>query len=96
MKKIIFPPSDEIIYLKGLNNYTEFHLTNSHKEVSSYTLKKHHNEHIHFLRISRTHLINPYFIRKIHDLGRTKAVELTTGEIILASRRRKILLECFE
>lgn len=95
MKKIIFPPSEKIIYLKGFDNYTEFHLTDMPKEISSYTLKKHQTAHAHFLRISRAHLINPLFIRKIHDLGRTKAVELCNGEIIVASRRRKEILKTF-
>lgn len=93
MKKITFPPSDEILYLKGMSNYTEFHLTNSHKELSSYTLKKHQTDHIHFLRINRAHLVNPCFIRKIYDMGRTKAVELVNGEIIVASRRRSEILD---
>ena len=35
------------------------------------------------------------FIRKIYDLGRTKAVELCNGEIIVASRRRKEILNTF-
>ena len=95
MKKIIFPPSEKILYLKGFDNYTEFHLTDMPKEVSSYTLKKYQKQHTHFLRITRAHLINPSFIRKIYDLGRTKAVELCNGEIIVASRRRKEILKTF-
>ncbi|MFN3589462.1 MAG: LytTR family transcriptional regulator DNA-binding domain-containing protein [Spirosomataceae bacterium] len=95
MKKIIFPPSEKILYLKGYDNYTEFHLTDMSKEVSSYTLKKHQTAHSHFLRITRAYLINPSFIRKIYDLGRTKAVELSNGEIIVVSRRRKEVLDAF-
>lgn len=59
---------DEIIYCKAFGFYTELYLTKGRFELSSQFLLKFEKMLIqfNFMRVSRAHLINPNFIRKIY------------------------------
>jgi DNA-binding LytR/AlgR family response regulator len=87
MTKIHYPLSDNILFLKGDINYTEFHLENGKIIVSSYTLLKHHKSFTQFIRISKKYLINPKFIKKLNTSGRSLYIELMNGAQIIVSRR---------
>ena len=75
MKRIKYPAENEIIFLKGVVNYTEFHLKNGGKEISSLTLLRHQESHAHFLKVSKSHLVNPNCILKITKKGTCKENE---------------------
>jgi len=59
---------DEIIYCKAFGFYTELYLTKGRFELSSLFLLKFERmlTQFNFLRVSRAHLINPNFIRKVY------------------------------
>lgn len=89
MTRQILPPIQDIIFLRASVNYTEFHLTDGRKIISSYTLTRHENHIEGFLRINKSYLINPTYIEKVNAIGRQKEVQLKNGECIVVSRRRR-------
>jgi DNA-binding LytR/AlgR family response regulator len=93
MTRQILPPVQDIIFLRALINYTEFHLTNGRKIISSYTLTRHENHIEGFLRINKSYLINPTYIEKVNAIGGKKEVQLKNGECIIVSRRRRGVVE---
>ncbi|MCR9063200.1 MAG: LytTR family transcriptional regulator [Cytophagales bacterium] len=93
MKTIGTPAPEDIIYLKGVINYTEFHLKGGQKLVTSHTLKKYEEQLSHFVRVSRSHLLNPQFIKTVRSYGPQKEVELLNGRRVTVSRRRAVLLK---
>ncbi|MBA4850557.1 LytTR family DNA-binding domain-containing protein [Emticicia sp. BO119] len=96
MSRLIVPSIHEIVFLRGSVNYTEFHMTNGRKIMSSYTLVYHQNLIEGFLRISKSYLVNPYYIEKINANGSQREILLKNGERIKVSRRRKKVLEGFQ
>jgi two-component system, LytTR family, response regulator len=64
---------DEIIFCKASGFYTELYLTRDGVELSSQLLLKFEEmlNQFHFLRVSRSHLINQRFIRKIYRNNNT-------------------------
>ena len=83
------PPPHEILFLRGDVNYTEFHLVNGKKYLSSFTLLRHQEKLEGFLRVSRKHLINPNYITDVESRHGLHQVLMVNGERILVSRRRK-------
>lgn len=89
MKTNIQLQSHEIIYLKGVENYTELHFANGKSMLSSYTLLYHQQRLEGFLRVSKNHLLNPEFIAKVNLYGTEREVQLKSGKWVRVSRRRK-------
>ncbi|MCP9753885.1 LytTR family transcriptional regulator [Lacihabitans sp. CCS-44] len=83
------PPAHEILFLRGDVNYTEFHLVNGQKFLSSNTLLRHQEKFQGFLRVSRKHLINPLYISEVENERGLHQVLMLNGERIVVSRRRK-------
>ncbi|HLO42817.1 MAG TPA: LytTR family transcriptional regulator DNA-binding domain-containing protein [Leadbetterella sp.] len=97
MIKINYPQSNEILFLRGDINYTEFHLIDGKKVVSSFTLLRHQEKLDGFLRVSRKYLVNPKYISEIENINGTKNIYMETGEKIPVARRRKTyLVELYE
>lgn len=92
MKRNLQPQTHEIIYLKGVQNYTELYLSNGKKIISSYTLLRHQEKLNGFLRVSKSHLLNPHFIAKVNTIGSTKEVQMRSGKRVKVSRRRREVL----
>lgn len=92
MKRLQYPPENEILFLKGVVNYTEFHLKNGRKEISSFTLLRHQERHEQFLRVNKSHLVNPNCILKITQKGTCKELILNNGARVKVSRRRTEVL----
>lgn len=67
-KGYLFINPEEIIFCKSIGLYTEIYLTRDRVELSSQFLLRFEEmlTQFSFLRLSRTHLINKRFIRKIH------------------------------
>lgn len=93
MKTPSIPNPQEILFLKGVINYTEFHFKNGKKLVTSYTLKRYEDLLDGFLRVNKSHLLNPNFISKVFTDGTTKGVQLKTGQKVKVSRRREGVLD---
>lgn len=83
------PPPQEILFLRGDVNYTEFHLVNGKKYLSSSTLLRHQEKLEGFLRVSRKHLINPNYITDVESRHGLHQILMVNGERIVVSRRRK-------
>ena len=91
--KTIMP--SEILYLEADQNYSILHFENGRKSLSAFTLKYLHNklEINHFLRIHRSYLLNPSFIRSIYKIGRITFIKMSNGKEIQVARRKKLLVE---
>ncbi len=88
MPKLKYPQSNDILYLRGDINYTEFHLVDGKKIVSSSTLLKHQEKLISFIRVSKSHLVNPVFVKVLMHQGCYASIILTDGSEFKVSRRR--------
>jgi DNA-binding LytR/AlgR family response regulator len=89
------PENNEITYLEANINYTIFHLKNGTKMVSSFTLKKYETDiQLNgFLRVHKSFLLNPQFIKHFNQKGRKATVQLTTGKILEVSRRKLTMVK---
>jgi len=79
-----------IIRLEGNGNYTIIHLKGQLKPLLvSQTLKYFEFQLPDFIRVSKSSIINPAYIKKvIQEDPKTMSLELADGVIILVSRRR--------
>jgi DNA-binding LytR/AlgR family response regulator len=94
MIKINYPQSNEILFLRGDINYTEFHLVDGKKVVSSTTLLRHQERLDGFLRVSRKHLVNLNYVDDIKTVkGKRYLLMQNKEEILVARRRNSHLLE---
>lgn len=95
MIRISYPQNTEIAYLEADVNYTIFHLHDGKKLVSSTTLKKHEEVYSQydFLRISKSSLVNPNFIKSIERNGKKAKITLLSGTEITIARRRLNLIK---
>jgi DNA-binding LytR/AlgR family response regulator len=94
MNRNTYPQTKEIAYLKSDINYTIFHLRNGVKLVSSTTLKRHEaqTQLVGFLRVNKSHLLNPDFIKSISKEGKKATVKLIDGSEVRVSRRKLSLV----
>jgi DNA-binding LytR/AlgR family response regulator len=88
MIKIKYPQSNEILFLKGDINYTEFHLVDGKKMLSSLTLLRHQEKFERFIRVSKNHLVNPDFVKDLECHGYYATISLKDGREFIVSRRR--------
>lgn len=84
------PENNEITYLEADINYTIFHLKNGTKMVSSFTLKKYETDiQLNgFLRVHKSFLLNPQFIKHFNQNGKKATIQLTNGKTLEVSRRK--------
>jgi len=97
-KKIAIPTSDgfilqpieEIIYCQAVGNYTQFHLTNKKKMLSSYTLKQYDDllSEFNFFRAHKSYLINLDHVQQ-YKKGEGGTVLMSDGMEVEISRRNK-------
>jgi two-component system LytT family response regulator len=94
----MFIPVQDIIYCRGLGNYTEFFLLNEQKITSSHTLKQYEellSDHL-FFRAHKSFLINLSHIKKyLRGEGGT-AVMSNGHEIEIARRNKTSFLSLFK
>ena len=86
----IIIPVKEIIYCHANSNYTEFHLSDNRRLVSSYTLKE-YDEILsaqNFFRAHRSFLINMAHV-KIYRKGEGGAIIMSNGKEIELARTHK-------
>jgi two-component system, LytTR family, response regulator len=99
MKNNIKKSSKEIILLVADNNYTTIYFKDGTKYCSGYWLGYHEEqlkENTHFLRISRSVILNINFIGEINnEEGKTYAL-LKNGNRFKVSRRRQQYLPIFK
>ncbi len=62
--------------------------------VSGFTLKiqQERCEYNHFIRINRSYLLNPKYIKEVIEVGSEKMVKLIDGTLAKVSRRRMHVL----
>lgn len=84
----------KIMYLKGDINYTQIHIINGQKLVTSRSLAYHIAHHLGegFIRIHRAYCVNIAYISKI-DTDFFEFVVLTNGQELAVARRRKGILK---
>jgi two-component system LytT family response regulator len=79
---------DEIIRLQADSNYTHIYLKDKKPFVSAKTLKEYDEilEGHHFLRVHKSHLVNP---QHITQYDRSGLLTLSDGSVVEVSRRKK-------
>lgn len=84
------PNNNEISYLEADINYTIFHLNDGKKIISSFTLKKYETDSrlAGFLRVHKSVLINPDFVKNIVKDGKKATVRMQDGTTLKVSRRK--------
>ncbi len=89
------PENNEITYLEADINYTIFHLKNGKKMISSFTLKKYETDvQLNgFLRVHKSFLLNPQFIKNFNQQGKKGTIQLTNGKILEVSRRKLTMVK---
>ena len=97
MPKLIRPQNTEINYLEADINYTIFHLNDGKKIISAFTLKKYEDDSqlAGFLRVSKSFLLNPQYVKSIEKQGRKATVLMQNGAKMQVSRRKMYLVENF-
>lgn len=86
----LFVTINDILYCRAISNYTEFHLTNKQKLLSSHTLGYYNEllaEH-NFFRIHRSYLVNLAYV-KMYKRGDGGLIILNNGEEIEVARSNK-------
>lgn len=79
----------EIVWLEGDSNYTRVHFQNRKVQLITRTLKWFDDELPDFLRIHRSILVNPVFVRHlIRRADNTVILQLKDGSKLAVSRRR--------
>ena len=81
---------DDILYCQGNGNYTEFHLANSRKMISSYTLKQ-YDEILggqSFFRAHKSFLVNLSHV-VMYRKGEGGTIVMSDGREVEISRRNK-------
>jgi DNA-binding LytR/AlgR family response regulator len=86
---------EKVLYLEADANYTVLHLGKGQKLISSFTLKIHHEQFPHFIRLSRKFIINPKFVRKI-DLKTNKVVTRSGVRFYMSRRRVESVVKSLE
>ena len=86
----IYKKKYEILYLKGLINYTEIHGSNNELIISSYSLHivQANLNHRCFLRVNKSFVINSTRIKDIRYEANRLFVVLTNDKEFAVSRRR--------
>ena len=85
---LYFFPVKEIIRCEADRNYTQFHLTQERKIITSKTLKE-YDETLSghgFLRVHKSHLVNIKFVERYAAKGE---LYLTDKAVVEVARRRK-------
>lgn len=79
-----------LMHLEGRGNYTLLYFrSRANPLLVSKTLKYFEQELPSFLRLSKTAIVNPLYVRKVHKKGaKSMSVELLTDLILSVSRRR--------
>ncbi|MGA0557714.1 LytTR family DNA-binding domain-containing protein [Larkinella sp. VNQ87] len=79
----------DLLWLEGNSNYSLLHRHNAPKLMTARTLGRWQKMLPEFIRISRSALVNPHHIARLHRLS-TYLVEitLTDGTVLPVARRR--------
>ncbi len=83
-------PHKNIMFFESSKNYTLIYFHDGKVVVSSFNLKKFEEDEqfSDFIRVSREHLINPFFIQKIIKNNDQIFVCMKSGQEFKISRRR--------
>jgi two-component system LytT family response regulator len=83
-------PTDSILYLEAIGNYTQIHFVNDKPLTASKTLKEFEDllQDIGFFRIHNASLINLSFVKK-YIKGDGGQIQLTNNIVLDVARRRK-------
>lgn len=80
----------DIVYLRGENNYTWFHLRSGKQVIAAQTLLYFATQLPGFVRIHKRFLINPDYVANAHRTGYYTAVVTMTDQLELPIARRSI------
>lgn len=84
------PKHEEVAYLRGDRNYTFFHLSDGRKLIFSRTLRLYefHHNLVYFIRVNKSYLLNPTYMRTIERLGNKITIQMQDGVQVRVSRKK--------
>ena len=95
-KGVLFFPTNDIIRLEAMDNFTEFKLQDDHRRlIASHHLKKFEldlSPYLNFMRIHRSYLINLLHVKRLIK-GERWFVEMTDGGMIPVAKRCRLTIE---
>lgn len=94
----ILLPLADILYCEAKNNYTQFHLSNNQKIISSYTLKQYHEMLTDqaFFRANRSFLVNLNHVKMYKKSDGGLIVMNNDMEIELSQQQKESFLQYFK
>ncbi len=89
-ERVVFAKVDEIVRMKGENNYTQIHLIDGKKILISKTIKEYENllKNDGFIRTHQSHLVNKIHV-KSYEKRDGGYLKMTDDSSISISRQRK-------
>ncbi len=84
--------TDSIVRIQGSGMYSLIFTGDGKKALSCYTLKRYEENLPEFVRISKSHMVNPDFVQSFRTLGAECLVVLLSGEELPVSRRRESIV----
>lgn len=84
-------PSEVILWVEGVNNYSIIHFTDNQVYLATHTLKWFESHLNLFVRISKSALVNPDYIRLFEQTNAKKAGLLLQNKVELGISRRRIM-----
>lgn len=82
-------PINSIIWIEGDGNYARIHLADNKTYLAADTLKKFEVRLASFVRIHKSGLINPRYIRRFEQSKAKEAyVEMSSGQLFQLAQRR--------
>lgn len=82
------PPLTSIVRLEGSGNYTIIHLATGKPLYMAYTLAWYQMQLPGFIRIHKSHLVNPDYVTRVNDEARAEHSLILSGQRLPISRRR--------
>lgn len=84
---------NSVILIKGDINYTKFYMEGGKEKVVAHSIKffENHLETHGFLRVHRTFMINPNYVKK-YD-AEHEALTMSNGQVANISRRKRHVLK---
>ena len=86
---------NSVILIKGEVNYTKFYMECGRVKTVAHSIKffENHLENHGFLRVHRSFMINPNYVKKYNS--EQEVLTMSNGQIANISRRRKAVLKDF-
>jgi DNA-binding LytR/AlgR family response regulator len=88
-------PIHELVMIRGAKGYSWLHWRDGHAQIMAYTLKRYERRLPagQYIRVHQNCLVNRDFVQKVQLSHKGPQIHLSTGERIVVSRRRWMVVK---